>query len=265
MQTGKATRTSPYYMISGMPAPKALLSRLMAFDRNQGLLRRGDRVLAAVSGGPDSVCLLHHLARLRPHRRLEVTALHLNHGLRSQADGDQRSVERLARKLNVPLLIKSIPVAQTAKQQRRSLEDAARRLRYEAFATCAKRLDCTAVATGHQLDDQAETLLLHMLRGTKVKGLGGIPPQRRLREGNPRSKIRLIRPLLALRRAEIIQYLKAYGLKARIDATNKSERFTRNWVRKKVIPLLARRNPQIREHLSAIAEDARKELNLEGN
>lgn len=244
-----------------MPTPKALLSRLAAFDRAEGLLRRGDSVIAAVSGGPDSVCLAHHLARLAPLRGLRVVLWHAHHGLRGKAaDRDAAFVAALARRLGLPCELARLPVAALARRERRSLEDAARRLRYRALGEAARRLRCGKAATGHQLDDQAETVLLHLLRGTKAKGLGGIPPRRRLRELGPRARVELIRPLLPLSRAEVLAYLRAYGLGYRRDATNRSERFTRNWVRRRVLPLLARRNPRVREHLAALAADIRSLL-----
>ncbi|MFH1726229.1 MAG: tRNA lysidine(34) synthetase TilS [Elusimicrobiota bacterium] len=245
------------------PAPKRLLSRLAAFDRAEGLLSRGDRVLVAVSGGPDSVCLAHRLSRLAARRRLIATVLHMHHGLRGRgADRDAVFAERLARQLGLPFVLERLPVSELASRERRSLEDAGRRLRYRALAACARRLGCDKAATGHHLDDQAETLLLHLLRGTKAKGLAGIPPKRVLREGAGRGvrRVQLIRPLLVLSRAEVLAYCRAYGLRYRKDPTNRSTRFTRNWVRLKVLPLLERRNPRIREHLAAIAQDIRARL-----
>ncbi|MFA5139606.1 MAG: tRNA lysidine(34) synthetase TilS [Elusimicrobiota bacterium] len=237
-----------------MPAPKRLLSLLAAFDRREGLVSPGDRILLAVSGGPDSVCLTHHLHRVSGPKRLRLSMLHIHHGLRGrEADQDAAFVERLACGLGVRLTVKRIPVRDFARSERRSLEDAARVLRYRAFAELASRLHCNKVATGHQLDDQAETVLMHLLRGTKAKGLAGIPAKRPL----GKRRIELIRPLLPLSRKDILEYLRAYGLTWRLDRTNASDRFTRNWVRRKLLPLLETRNPSIREHLAAIAEDVR--------
>ncbi|MEE8424574.1 MAG: tRNA lysidine(34) synthetase TilS [Elusimicrobiota bacterium] len=240
-----------------MPAPKRLLSKLAVFDREERLTSPGDRVLIALSGGPDSVCLAHHLARLAKRQHMRLHAVYFHHGLRGKAaDRDARHARRTAERLGIEFLLEALPVAETARRERRSLEDAARKLRYRALGRLARRLSCNKAAAGHQLDDQAETLILHLLRGTKAKGLGGIPPKRRLRESAP--KVLLIRPLLALSRAEVGLYLKAYGLSARKDETNDSERFTRNWVRRKVLPLLARHNPRIRENLAALSSDIRR-------
>lgn len=236
----------------------------MAHDRAHGLLRPGDRVLAAVSGGPDSVCLAHHLVRLASRRRLRVTLAHLNHGLRGrEAEKDEAFVRSLARGLGTPIIVRRLAVRGLARSEGRSLEDAGRRLRYQALAGIARAENCNKVATGHQLDDQAETLLLHLLRGTKAKGLAGIPPLRPLGPGVEGPA--LIRPLLPLSRKDVEAYLRSFGLRARTDRTNRSLDYTRNWMRLKVLPLLASRNPRIRENLASIAEDLRLLLQKESN
>ncbi|MFH2204229.1 MAG: tRNA lysidine(34) synthetase TilS [Elusimicrobiota bacterium] len=239
-----------------MPAPKRLLSHLAVFDRAERLLSSGDRVLIGVSGGPDSVCLAHHLARIAGRRSLNLAVLHINHGLRGkEAVRDALFVEKIAVRLSLPFILDELPVRAFAQQERRSLEDAARFLRYRAFGFWAGKLACNKIAVGHNADDQAETLILHLLRGKKARGLGGIPPKRLLRAD---SKVKLIRPLMALNRREILAYLKAFGLTYRTDSTNKSEKFTRNWVRRRILPLLEKRNPGVRANLLAIAADVRR-------
>lgn len=233
--------------------PKRLLSKLAAFDRAERLLAPGDKVLAAVSGGPDSVCLAHHLGRLARRKGLSVVLVHMDHGLRRSAARDAAFVAGLARKLGLPLVLRRLPVSRTAARERRSLEDAGRKLRYRTLASLARRLGARKVATGHHLDDLAETLILHLLRGTRAKGLAGIPPARRLEKG-----ITLVRPLLALTRAEVLAYLEAFGLDWREDETNRSLEFTRNWVRHEALPFLEKKSPRLREHLAALSADIRK-------
>jgi tRNA(Ile)-lysidine synthase len=241
-----------------MPAPKAILSRLAAFNRRETLLKTGDKVLAAVSGGADSVCLAHFLSRERKHKRISATVVHLHHGLRGRAaDRDAAFVHDLCADLDLPFVLELLPVRETAKKERRSLEDAGRKLRYAALGSLAKELGCVKIATGHHLDDQVETVFMHLLRGKSARGLGGIPPSRPLKKG---SRIRLIRPLLALTRSETEKYCRAYGLKFRTDATNRSEAHTRNWIRRKVLPLLEKRNPGVRTNIAAIADDVRRSL-----
>jgi len=228
----------------------------MAFDRAEALALPGSSIIIGLSGGADSACLLHHLARIAPRRRIKLSALHIHHGLRGkEADRDAAAAEALAGSLGVPFLLKKADVAALAKKDRRSIEDAARKARYRAFTREAVRISASAVAVGHHLDDQAETLLLHLLRGTKAKGLAGMTPSRTLK-----GKIRLIRPLLPLTRLETRAYCKAYSLRFRDDSSNDSERFTRNWVRRRLLPLLEKKNPSIRQNLSEIAVDLAKLL-----
>jgi len=237
-----------------MPVPKALLSRLASFNREESLLCNGDRVLAAVSGGADSVSLAHYLSRLVGQKKIAVFVAHFHHGLRTAADRDAKFVHSLCESLGLPFLMESLPVRKTAKQERRSLEDAGRKLRYEALGRIAKDLHFNKVATGHHLDDQAETVLLHILRGKSAKGLSGISPVRPLKKG---SRVQLIRPLLPLTRKEIEKYCASYGLKFKTDASNRSEEFTRNWVRRRVLPLLEKRQPGVRGNIAAIAKSVR--------
>lgn len=228
-------------------------SKLLAFEKAQALLPRGGRVLAAVSGGPDSVCLAHYLVQRARPLKLWVGILHVHHGLRGrEADRDLAFVERLGAKLGAPVFCARESVAAAAAARGGGIEEAGRTLRYQALAREAARLGCQLVATGHQLDDQAETVLLNLLRGTKLSALGGIPPRRALAPG-----VSLIRPLLPLSRAEIELYLERHELRAMNDRTNKDLELTRNWLRRRVLPELARRQPRVREHLAGIAEQVR--------
>ena len=228
-------------------------AKLIAHEKAEKLLSPGQRVLAAVSGGPDSVCLAHYLAQRARPLTLSVTILHVHHGLRGRdADLDEALVVELGRTLGLPVEVARVDVKAAAKKRGAGLEEAARKLRYEALEKAARRLRCSVVATGHQLDDQAETVLLNLLRGTKLSALGGIPPKRALRRG-----VALVRPLLPLSRADVGDYLARHGLPSRLDATNLSEDFTRNWLRRKVLPLLASQQPRAREHLAGIAAQVR--------
>lgn len=259
-------------------------AKLLSYNRKSRLIEAGDRILAAVSGGPDSVCLAHYLHRLSRKMGLALRILHCNHGLRgASAERDAEEVAALGRRLGIAVEIQRLPVSEFARSSGRSLEDAARTLRYLAMARAAKRWKADKIATGHQMDDQAETVLLNILRGTRAKGLAGIPPRRALaadrrgpigktplsarRRGLPQTRGRrpeIVRPLLCLSRREVLAYLQYHKLGFSTDSSNFSERFTRNWIRRKVIPLLERRNPKIREHLASIAEDVRLQLSARG-
>ena len=228
-------------------------SKLLAFDKELGLLRRGDRVLAAVSGGPDSVCLAHFLRGMGRRKGFSVSLMHVHHGLRGRdADRDAQFTLALGRDWGLPACVAAVAVRGLAGERGQGLEAAARKLRYQALTRAARRLGCNKVATGHHLDDQAETVLLHLLRGTRLAALAGISPCRPLAKG-----ITLVRPLLPLRRSEVMLYLKLHGLKCRQDKSNRDTHFTRNWVRRKVLPLLETRNPQVRERLAGFAAQVR--------
>ena len=228
-------------------------SKLVAYEKRHSLLPPGRRVLAAVSGGPDSVCLAHWLSVQARRRNLTVALLHVNHGLRGKAaERDAASVLALGARLGLRVAVVRADVKGRAKRSGRGLEEAGRRERYRALAARARRGRYDAVATGHQLDDQAETLLLHLLRGTSLEGLGGIPPRRALAPG-----VELIRPLLPLTRAEVLAYLEVHGLPSREDRTNRDPKFARNWIRREVLPLLESRAPGVKERLSGIAEKVR--------
>ncbi|OGR87796.1 MAG: tRNA lysidine(34) synthetase TilS [Elusimicrobia bacterium RIFCSPHIGHO2_02_FULL_57_9] len=226
----------------------------MAYERAHRFLRQGDRILAAVSGGPDSVCLAHYLASQKKKKGFFLALLHVNHGLRGKdAEHDAEFVRRLGESLDVPVKAIKVPVTARSRLRRKGIEDAARELRYKAIKLAASQLQCNKAATAHQLDDQAETVLLHLLRGTKLAALGGIPPQRPLAKG-----LVLIRPLLPLKKLEVLNYLRIHGLAYRIDRSNRSLRFTRNWMRLKILPALEKRQPRVREHLAGIAEQVQK-------
>jgi len=228
-------------------------SKLVAFERVHGLLPDGGRVLAAVSGGPDSVCLAHFLAQMARRKRLTLELFHVHHGLRGRdADRDAASVLALGKALGVPARVARARVRAVAKSRGLGLEEAGRLERYRLLAARAKRGRFSRVAAGHHLDDQAETVLLHLLRGTSLEGLGGIAPKRALAPG-----VELVRPLLPLTREEVLLYLELHGLSFREDKTNKDTAFARNWVRAEVLPLLESRAPGVKERLSAMAAKVR--------
>ncbi len=215
------------------------------------MLRAGVRVAVGLSGGADSVGLLSLLLELRDELGIVLSVAHLNHKLRGKAsDGDERFVAELAAQHRLEFHCESVEVAARARREKANLEDAARRSRYEFFARLAEegKVDCVAVA--HTADDQAETVLAHILRGTGLAGLGGIHPQTEC----------VVRPLLGVRRAELRAYLRAKKQKWREDATNKDTVRMRVRIRKKLLPLLEREfQTGVVEHLASLAEFARED------
>jgi tRNA(Ile)-lysidine synthase len=216
------------------------------------MLKRGDHLVVAVSGGPDSVALLRILALLTNEYQLRLTTAHLNHGLReAEADGEEAFVRRLSADMGIPCVCKRMDVRALQRVRRRSLEEIGREERYRFLRETADQCGAMKIAVGHHRDDQAETVLLHLLRGSGMEGLRGILP---VRDG------RIIRPLLEVGRAEILEFLRSEGIGYRLDSSNESALFLRNRIRNELIPELALRyNPQLIEGLCRMAGIIRRE------
>lgn len=230
-----------------------MLEKVLKYIREQQLLRPGERVAVACSGGADSVALLHVLDELRKELGVVLSAAHFHHQIRgAEADADQQLVEELAAKLQVDFYSGSGNVPQHAAQGKISLETAARELRHQWFAELIKQGHAGKIATAHTLDDQAETVLMRILRGTGARGLAGIAPSRTAKH--------LVRPLLATTRSEVEAYLKTKGQCWRDDSSNQDLGHTRNRVRHTLLPLLEREfNPAIRQTLADLADLAQAE------
>lgn len=216
-----------------------------------GLLSPGDRVLVGVSGGPDSTALLLCLRQLQRKLDIELVAAHVNHRLRgAAADADEACAAESAAALGVAFVRVELPpgLARGA-----NLEARARRLRYAALRELAVRHGCAKIATGHTIDDQAETVLMRLLRGSSGRGLGAIRPRRA--DG-------IVRPLIDCRRADLTAVLRGAGLRSRRDASNRDRRFLRTHVRERVLPLLAELNPAIVRACANLAAAARAERRI---
>jgi tRNA(Ile)-lysidine synthase len=231
----------------------AMLEKVLKYIREQYLLRPGERVAVACSGGADSVSLLHVLAELRDSLGIVLSVVHFHHQIRgADADADQHFVEELAAKLHLEFHSGTANVREHGAKSKISVETAARELRHQWFAELLKQGKADKIATAHTLDDQAETVLMRILRGTGARGLAGIAPAQKAKH--------LIRPLLGTSRSEIEAYLKAKGQGWREDSSNQDIGHTRNRVRHMLLPLLERDfNPAIRQTLADVAELARAE------
>ncbi|HTV01239.1 MAG TPA: tRNA lysidine(34) synthetase TilS [Luteitalea sp.] len=207
-------------------------TRVWSTIQQHRLLVEGDRVLVAVSGGADSTALAHVLASLAPRARVRIVGLvHVHHGLRgAEADADAAACEALATTMGVSFDLIQVDVRAEAMRRRWSIERTGHALRHAAYRMAARRRLATRIALGHTLDDQAETVILRLLRGAGTRGLSGIWPMRGL----------VIRPLLETRRAAVEHYLAERGLRWREDASNRDESIPRNAVRHSVLPTLMR-------------------------
>lgn len=236
-----------------------LSTTVLAYLRKHALLKAGDRVGVAVSGGADSVALLRLLLELRSEVGFVLSVVHFNHQLRgTDSDTDAQFVADLARHYKLDLQCESGDTTAYAAQKHLSIETAARELRYQYFRRLLSESQLNRIATAHTLDDQAETVLLKMTRGAGTRGLAGIYPE--LSIAGSKSSATIIRPLLAIKRKDLELYLKSLGQPWREDASNRDLRHARNRVRHGILPRLERfLNPAVREALAETAEIARAE------
>ena len=208
----------------------------MTLIRDHDMIPPGAKVLCAVSGGADSVCLLHVLSQ---REDITLVAAHYNHHLRgAESDRDEIFVRELCKEWHIPCEIGHGDVAAEAKARKQGIEETARQMRYEFLYATAQKIGADRIATAHNADDDLETLLLNLTRGTGLQGLTGIPPRQGI----------LIRPLLTTTRKEIMKYLRIYHLPHVEDSSNADETYTRNRMRRQVLPLLEEFNPALREN-----------------
>jgi len=206
----------------------------------------GDRVVVGVSGGPDSLCLLHLLHRLQEELGIALHVAHLHHAIRGEeADEDARFVKGLATSWGLPSTVEKRDVPAYAEREKLAIEQAARQVRYTFLAEVAKRVGASSAAVGHNADDQVETIIMHWLRGAGTAGLRGMRPVQRW--PLPGIDLRLVRPLLEIPREEIEAYCQEHHLSPRFDRSNLDTTYYRNRIRHELLPLLEEYNPNIRE------------------
>jgi tRNA(Ile)-lysidine synthase len=224
------------------------------------MLTRGNRVVVAVSGGPDSVVLLHVLHGLRQELELELEVAHLMHGLRGEeARQDAWFVSALAREFGLPFHLKEIDLPRIKSVRGKgNIEALGRGERYLFFAAVAEQVGAAKIATGHTRDDQVETFLMWLLRGAGRKAVGGIPPMRPV---SPAGKeLSIVRPLIETSRTEVMAYLAERGLEYRVDRTNLDPKLLRNWIRLRLLPELeAKTDSHLNERLAHMADVFREE------
>jgi tRNA(Ile)-lysidine synthase len=232
-----------------------LIEQVLKTIRNYELLNPGDAVLVACSGGPDSVFLLHALVRLKNKLKLKKVAVcNLDHGLRGKESvADSLFVKKMAKGLGLEFTHKKVNL-KTAGLKGLSTEELARAERYKFFKEAGAKLRAGVIATGHTLDDQAETVLMRVIKGASLKGLVGIAPSRS--EGD----LKIIRPLSELEKFEIVEYLDNEKISYRIDHTNLEPIYFRNIVRGEIIPFLEKFNPRLKRALFNMAEHLREDF-----
>lgn len=227
-----------------------MLAKVLQYIREQSLITPGDLVIVGVSGGPDSMALLHILSQLRPRLNFQLVVAHLNHGLRPEAAAEEKFVGEYCRTVPIPFYSRQLDVQEIATRGKKSVEETGRNCRYQYFAELAARLGATRIATAHHRDDNAETVLLNIIRGSGIKGLRGIRPINGI----------IIRPLLCLTKNEIESYLAEKSIKYCIDLSNYSTDYLRNRIRHNLLPLLEQDyNPRIVDGLNQLADIAAAE------
>ena len=215
--------------------------KVEAFMKQHNMLVPGEHILIGFSGGADSVCLFYILQALAKEYKLKLTAVHVEHGIRGQeALEDAEFVEELCIKEGIDCYVEHVSIPTIVKETGLSEEEAGRKVRYECFDQIAKQVGADKIAVAHHKNDVAETMLFHLCRGTGLAGLCALSPVRG----------KLIRPLLAVDREEIESFLRNENITYRTDRTNEETEYTRNYLRKEVLPLLLRINPKAVEHMA---------------
>ena len=201
----------------------------MSYIQDNNLIESGDKILVAISGGPDSVCLLNILFKLKEELNIEIGAAHLNHMLRDEdAFKDEEYVKELCEKLDIPCFVKRVDIDKYSREKKLSSEMAGREARYDFFDEIIRKNGYNKVATAHNANDQAETILFRLMRGTGIEGLCGIKVYRD----------KIIRPILCLSRKEVEEYIDSNNLQPRIDKTNFEKIYNRNKIRLDIIPYI---------------------------
>jgi len=229
---------------------------ILKFIDEKGLLKANEKILVALSGGPDSVFLLHFLRKFQNRFKIELGAVHINHKLRGKnADADEEFCAELCQNEDMAFFSAAVEVKKFAEENKLSLEEAARKVRYAVFDKVVKLNGYNKIATAHNLSDNTETVLLNLLKGTGLKGIAGIPVQR----GN------IIRPLLPVSKKEILEYLQKNGIRFCIDESNKESIFERNYLRNEIIPLLKEKiNPSVEGNIFNASNIYRNYINAFG-
>ena len=217
----------------------------------EGLISEKDKILIAFSGGPDSVFLYHFINLLKNIISIEISIVYINHNLRHDVENDLKFINEFSNSNNVNYYIESVDVKKYATKNKKSIELAARELRYEAIENIRKKIGYNKIATGHNLDDNVETFIFRLLRGTSVTGLKSIPKTRE----------NIVRPILDFEKSEILSFLKNKNYKYIIDYTNNKNDYTRNFIRNKIFPDFENINPTFRQKIDSLIKEINEKEN----
>ena len=224
------------------------MEKVKKFIKEKNLIEKGEHIIIGLSGGADSVYLLRILDSIRKEMNLKITAVHINHMIRKEAVDDQKFVEDLCGKLSIPCISFQLDVKMIAEREKKSLEEAGRKARYDTFYKCMKKYHADKIAIAHHQNDQAETFLYRCARGTGIYGAGAMKEKDGV----------LIRPLLCMKKQEIVQYLQQIGQTWVEDASNQDDTFARNQIRNQIIPRLEQINDQAVFHIGQLCEDIKE-------
>lgn len=223
-----------------------LKTKVIQTIQKNHLIETGDKVIIGVSGGPDSICLLHILNEIKEILGITLYVAHVNHKIRKNANLDEQYVQEFCKKINIPFFAKQIDVQKIAKQNKMGLEEAGRKARYDFFEEIYEKIGANKIATAHTANDNAETVIMHFIRGTGLNGLKGIEKTR---------QNKYIRPLIECTREEVEEYCEKNNLNPRIDETNEENIYTRNKIRNICIPYIKNEfNQNIVKTINRLAE-----------
>ena len=219
--------------------------------KKYNLINEGDKIIVGVSGGPDSICLLHILHELKENLKIELYVAHVNHMIREVADSETEYVKEICKKMNIECFVKKVDILTLAKKQRKGTEEVGRSVRYQFFDEVLEKTNSNKIATAHNNNDRAETVILNILRGSGISGLKGIEA---IRDG------KYIRPIIEIDRKDIEKYCEEYKLEPKIDESNSENIYSRNKVRNELIPYIKREfNQNIIKTINRLADVATEE------
>ena len=228
-----------------------LIEKVKKTIKQNNLIKQNDKIVVGVSGGPDSMCLLHMLINLKQYMNFEIVVAHVNHMIRPEADEETEFVKKFCMQNQIQCFIKKVNVLEKAAKEKIGTEEEGRKIRYEFFKEIFKKTNSTKIATAHNANDNAETVLMNLIRGTGITGLKGIEFER---------DSLIIRPILECERTEIENYCKNQNLNPKIDKSNNENTYTRNKIRNMLIPFIKDEfNPNIIESLNRLSNIAKKE------